>query len=198
MFENDLKKEIDYLLGNSALFEVKEIENNLATVFDSIAMDDKTLSQTNEAVFYILSELSDNIKQHSKALKCWILYKKDERNIIILVADNGIGIPAVFEAYFPDLHENDLGKVREALEKGVSTKGEGRGYGLRTVRGIVDATAGEMIIISGGVGYKISGSKKDPLKLDTVGTVIVIKIPIDATLESSQFYKIIEGKNERN
>lgn len=193
MFENDIK-EIDLLLGESAQLEVKEVENSLAAIFNSIATDDETSSQIKEVVYYVLSELSDNVKQHSNALKCWILYKKYNGNIVILVADNGIGIPAAFEKFFPNLHENDTEKVLRALEKGVSTKGEGRGYGLRTVRGIVDATAGEMIIISGGVGYKIIGNKKNQLKMDIVGTVVLIKIPTNISLDSSQFYKIIEGK----
>jgi len=198
MFENDLKKEIDSLLCKSTLIEVKEVENDLTTFFDSVATDNETSTQIKEAIFYILSELSDNVKQHSKASKCWILYKKEKRNIVILIADDGIGIPAVFETYFPDLHEDDLEKVREALEKGVSTKGEGRGYGLRTVRGIVDATAGEMVIVSGGVGYKIFKNNKNPLKIGITGTVALIKIPVDAKLDSNQFYNIIEGRNERN
>ncbi len=198
MFENELKKEIDFLLDKATLLEVKEIENDLATVFNKVTTENEISSQIKEAVFYILSELSDNVKQHSKASKSWILYNKDKGNIIILLADNGIGIPAVFDRYFPDLDKNDLEKVREALEKGVSTKGEGRGYGLRTVRGIVEATAAEMVFISGGVGYKITKNKKDPLEIDVAGTITLIKIPVDARLDSSQFYKIIEGRNERN
>lgn len=198
MFENDPKKEIDFLLDEATSIDAKEIENDLATVFDKVATENEITSQIKEAVFYIFSELSDNVKQHSKASKCWILYKKDKGNIVILVADNGIGIPAVFDAYFPDLHENDLEKVREALEKGVSTKGEGRGYGLRTARGIVDATAGEMVFVSGGAGYKIVKSNKNPLKISITGTVALIKIPVNSKLDSSQFYKIIEGRNEGN
>lgn len=194
MFENDLKKEIDNLLGESLLLEVNEIENNLSAVFDSVTREIEISSQIKEAVFYIISELSDNIKQHSKASKSWILYKNDNGNTVIVVADNGIGIPAVFKIYFPELHENDLEKVQDALEKGISTKGDGRGYGLRTVCEIVKATAGEIIIISGGVGYKMSGSKKDALKIDIDGTIALIKIPINAKLDSGQFYNIIEGR----
>lgn len=198
MSENDLKKELEILLEDAASFEVNEIEADLVAVFDKVEAENETSPQIKEAVFYILSELSDNVKQHSKASKCWVLYKKDKDNLIILISDNGIGIPAVFEEHFPDLHEDDLEKIREALEKGVSTKGEGRGYGLRTVRGIINAAKGKMIFISGGVGYKVTENKKEPLKQDITGTLALIEIPVDAKLESDQFYNIVEGKNERN
>ena len=67
MFVNDLKKEIDFLLDDATFVEVNEIENNLAVVFDKVATENETSSQIKETIFYILSELSDNVKQHSKA-----------------------------------------------------------------------------------------------------------------------------------
>ena len=194
MLEDNITNEIEDNLKNTKSLDVKNLENDLVVVFDEVAIESEISSQIKEAILYILSELSDNVKQHSKASKCWVLYKKYEKNLVILVADNGIGIPAVFEEHFPDSRKDDLEKILDALERGVSTKGEGRGYGLRTTRGIVDATAGEMTLISGGVGFRLVSNKKEPFKSDIAKTVAFIKIPADTKLESSQFYKIVEGK----
>src|SRR3989338_8583297 len=53
-----------------------------------------------QTLTYIISELIDNIDQHSKSTKAEIYYKKEKEKVTIIVTDNGIGMGQ-------NLHEED-------------------------------------------------------------------------------------------
>jgi hypothetical protein len=130
---------------------------------------------------FILSELADNIKEHSEythgSLMAQYFPKKDI--IDIGVIDNGISIPVVFKRN-GIIFDNDCIAILSAL-KGKSTKKEGnRGFGLPTTDKIITgALNGAFYIISNkGFIYSDSaiGRKAFILKdIDYKGTIIYLR-----------------------
>ena len=49
------------------------------------------------SIIYIIGELTDNIEQHSGYSNAFVLIKPEKDNLSILISDNGLGIPHVFE-----------------------------------------------------------------------------------------------------
>lgn len=192
----EILQKIDFFLQRSAKREIFNIEQELKLLFDQITRDKKISPTIIEIILYIFSELADNIKEHSKASYWQMDFCRDVAKITIFVADNGIGIPALFSRHFPQSKGDDWDKISQALERGLSTKGEGRGFGLRTIKQLVEISAGEMIFISGKAGFLINKDKKEKIKSSYQGTVILIQFPANAIMEKDQFYKVIGGKND--
>lgn len=174
--------------------KIANLRKKIKLIFQLI-QDNKNIStDTKEALFYIFSELADNIEQHSQAKHFILEFNIDNGKIKIKVSDDGIGIPKLFSQKFPDDLKNDFGKIKEALN-GLSTKGEGRGFGLRTTRQIIEKLNGELIFVSGGSGLCFQKNKEKQIKTNTAeGTQILILLPQTATIKKEDFYKIIEGK----
>ncbi len=130
---------------------------------------------------YILSELTDNIEQHSNYAEAFLFVRYDakEKCLEIGVFDDGLSIPVVFEKNNIN-YSKDSDAIKMALE-GKTTKQEdiSRGFGLRTTRAIVKALRGEIKIISREGMLIISNSSIDIIdfkkgKLD--GTMIYLKL----------------------
>lgn len=145
-----------------------EIRNKIPKKFES-------------SIPYVLSELTDNIEQHSKYKEAsvFIKYNSNEKYLEIVIFDDGLTIPIVFEENNIN-YSKDSEAIKMALE-GKTTKKEdiSRGYGLRTTRNIVKALNGEMQIISRNGMLIITDSKTQNIdfekgKLD--GTLIYLKL----------------------
>ena len=125
--DKKMDEEINKLLAN--------IKNKIPKTFES-------------SIPYILSELTDNIEQHSNFTEAFLFLKHDSKWLEVVIFDNGLTIPFVFEKNNIN-YSKDSEAIKMALE-GKTTKREdiSRGYGLRTSRNIVKALNGEMQIIS--------------------------------------------------
>jgi hypothetical protein len=132
-------------------------------LFDFI---DQTFPQTlrGNCIKYIISELVDNIEQHSDFTTASIMaqYYPKKNMVDIGVIDNGITIPYLLEI-------NNLGGIDDCNRilsaiNGISTKKEiGRGYGLSSSTKItIDGLDGECYIVSrrGIVHLKANGFRK--------------------------------------
>jgi hypothetical protein len=103
-----------------------------------------------------IGELLDNVDQHSRCdygFATVQYYPKKDR-LDFCIVDDGITIPGNYEEYEIDF-ETDLGAVKQALTKGLSTKteddpmGRSRGTGLRTTANIIcDGLSGELLVSS--------------------------------------------------
>ncbi len=111
-----------------------------------------------DALIYLLSEISANIAEHSKAESAEIRLKIENQKVTFVISDNGIGIRKSF------LQNNNYAKddktaITFALS-GLSTKKSNeRAFGLYSIRQLVEHQKGIMEIISGNSTVKISNGK---------------------------------------
>lgn len=151
-------------------------------------------------ISYILSELSDNIEDHSEYDYASIMaqYFPRKKEVEIIVFDNGLTIPGVFSKNKISF-SNDVKAIEKALSGEISTpkiaQNEiGRGYGLRTCRALsTEDFKGEIyvfsrkgLVISKHDNEHTSNVLEDPLK----GTLICVKIKLPS--EEIPFYNKIE------
>jgi len=133
---------------------------------------------------YVVSELVDNIYQHSRFTRALIVGQRfDYKGFVDLVFyDNGITVPQTFKE--KGLNYEASFAIREALN-GVSTKDDNRGFGLRTCLNLFKkGLKAEFFIVSGN-GAVHCDKKGDNLYrlVDTArlnGTLISVRIPKDA------------------
>ncbi len=133
---------------------------------------------------YVLSELTDNIYDHSKFTKSFIMCQvyKTKQYVEFSLIDNGISIPGNFEAH--GIAFNDDSEAIEMAVNGESTKGDlERGTGLRSSLDIYcqGAKAEAMIVSRNGIYYRKS-DKSYLANLDQdeglIGTLISMRAPL--------------------
>jgi hypothetical protein len=122
---------------------------NCSPLFDFI-QDTFPQQLRGNCVKYLISELVDNIDQHSSFTSASVMaqYFPNKDFVDIGVVDNGISIPGIFENH--NIHfSNDSEAISNAIN-GVSTKKEeGRGFGLSSSSRIaVEALNGDCYFIS--------------------------------------------------
>ena len=140
-------------------------------------------------VLYAISELFNNVKEHSKAKKVVFQIELVNKNCLIKVADNGIGLRKSYllKKIFP---KDDISAIEFALS-GLSTKDLAkRGFGLYTIRKFVETLNGQMKIETGLAlaiieKNKIQFKKLSPKKK---GVLVGVKTKI----KDVNFYKIVE------
>ncbi len=143
----------------------------------------KILSSGN-AIKYIISELCDNIDQHSKFTQASIMAQCYEKKgyVVVGVVDNGISIPSNFEEFGRGNIISDPEAILGAI-KGHSTKLElGRGWGLQTTKDIVNkGFKGEFFVLSRGGFVVIEANDSKLYKLENHkfnGTAVYCKFKI--------------------
>jgi len=134
---------------------------------------------------YVVSELVDNIYQHSRFTRALIMGQRyDSKGFIDLCFyDNGITIPRAFKE--KGLNHEASFAIREALN-GVSTKDTNRGFGLRTSLNLFTKGLKAAFFIASGNGAVHCDGKGDNLYRLTDaaalhGTLISVRIPKDTS-----------------
>jgi len=131
---------------------------------------------------YLLSELIDNIYQHSEFGCANVMAQKYPRLkfVEIAVFDNGISIPGRFEK--SGIVSDDCNAIIDAIN-GLSTKDRERGFGLGSCAKIfTQGIMGEILLVSrkGAIYLKkhnvIAYKLEDNNKLK--GTLISVRVPI--------------------
>ncbi|MBS3092563.1 ATP-binding protein [Candidatus Pacearchaeota archaeon] len=132
--------------------------------------------------FYLVSELSDNISEHSEFThgSVMVQFFKNKGHIDIGVLDNGLTIPGVYSTNsISFLSDSDA--ILKAL-RGVSTKinESGRGRGLGTSKRLVqEGLNGEFHILSRN-GLVIIKPNQEPVNMD-------IDAPLNGTFVYMRF-----------
>jgi len=135
-----------------------------------------------DPLFYTVSELFDNVSQHSKSEKGFIVsqYYPQKEYLENCIIDTGIGLR---QAYLENGIEclSDEKAIELALS-GKSTKNsDERGYGLRkTVEIICDGLKGEVLLISGSSLVFLKSGKREMVILDGFswkGLIVAFRIP---------------------
>lgn len=145
------------------------------------------------ALSYPITEMFDNIWEHSKSPFGWFLaqYYKNKRYMDICILDTGISIMKSYENSGHKI-ENDIDALRMSIE-GISTKKEERGFGLPTTRNLVTRSEfhGKFLLLSGNAGHY--ASQDQSIFFNTgwhwQGTIIAIRINKVAGVD---IYKYIE------
>ena len=99
-------------------------------------------------VFYTIAELFTNVKEHSKAKKILVEIKTEKDIFSIKISDDGIGLRKsyILKGIFP---KDDCSAIEFALS-GLSTKSlKERGYGLYTIRQLVETIGAKMELKTG-------------------------------------------------
>lgn len=157
----------------------KEMRDEILHLF----LEQKTQVGGKDAFFYIISELSDNIFQHSDFSTAFIMaqqYPKKEFTEIAII-DNGISIPGSYEK--KKYNFTDVQALEEAM-KGLSTKNTvERGYGLRTtIKLLREGLNAECLIISRNakLTYNTNQEKLEisESSYNQKGTLISTRIPL--------------------
>lgn len=135
----------------------------------------------SQAFIYLVSELVDNVYEHSEFSSGYIMAQKypAKRFLDITIVDNGISIPQSLANVGHDFTDGDA--IWNAVN-GLSTKyTNGRGYGLKTsIRLLVQGLHGKCLIISRSGGF-IADENNFIYKMGDFhlfsGTLISIRVP---------------------
>lgn len=115
------------------------IRDNVLSKLNQLVMNNLNLSSGYyDAILYLLSEITDNIVEHAVVNRGWVIaqYYPNTEYLDICILDTGISILGSYQQNKNEKITDDLQAVQSALE-GVSTKGEGRGAGIRTSKNMI-------------------------------------------------------------
>ena len=147
--------------------------------------------QSGSSLSYLISELFDNIYEHSQSRNGYVFsqYLEREGFIDLCIADTGITIFNSFKK--AGLYQTEIdGKESEALKlanEGYSTKNrpeaENRGYGIPTSkRMLVEGMKGAFFMLSGGAFHRYENNANYYVNLKNMfrwnGTIILLRIPV--------------------
>jgi len=140
-------------------------------------------------IFYTIAELFANVKEHSKAKKISVEIKTEKDVFSTKIIDDGIGLRKSYisRGIFP---KDDSSAIEFALS-GLSTKSpKERGYGLYTIRQLVEALGGETEIKT---GQKIAFIRKGKIWFkENLEKEKGLSILVKAKIQDINIYKIIK------
>lgn len=173
---------IHHFRKNDSDLQENVIESEMEDVMQCVKLN--LPENMHQAIRYLLSELSDNIDQHSKFTQGSIMvqYYPSKGHMDIGVFDNGLSIPKVYELSGIKI-ENDCDALEKAV-RGVSTKIHegGRGYGLSSSKEIVlEGLNGNFNIISRRAMLSLNKSGKTEisnLNLPFYGTLVYMRFEV--------------------
>lgn len=133
---------------------------------------------------YFLSELTDNIYQHSFFDNALVMAQKyvKKGQLHLSIIDDGIGIPESLRKGGL-VFDSDLNSIIEAVQGASSKKDASRGKGLGTsLKMLTKGYNGSVCLISGNGGIHMSAHETKRLTLSDDfkygGTLIAIKVPL--------------------
>jgi hypothetical protein len=144
-----------------------------------------------EFISYSISELSDNVKEHSRAKEMLLdlQINKNKRGCFIKIVDRGIGLyqSYLLKKIYP---KDDLAAIEFALG-GLSTKNLiERGFGLYSIKKLIEHLRGEMVIETGTGKLLI---EKDKIISKTKSKKISgLTVRLQTPIKKVAFYKIIK------
>jgi len=149
------------------------------------------------AISYLLSEISDNIVDHSRAENGWISfqYYPQKGYLDLCIADAGIGLLQSYKEYKGEKDYSHISNHLEAVEyviKGESTKDmQERGYGVHTSREILlKGLKGKFVMFSGN-GLMIDYNLLD-FQCHYDGTLVMFRIPCGNYDHNFGIYSFVE------
>jgi signal transduction histidine kinase len=164
---------------------------NLNEEFESIIekiKEEKLDKKFEQFLIYVIGEIFDNIKEHSKAKQIVVKIIKKRKDLYLYVYDNGIGFR---NSYISKniIPKDDISAIEFALS-GLSTKNlQERGYGLFSIRKLVEYLNGKMTIKSGRASATITRNK---IRFKEILFKKGVEISIEVPIKGLDIYKILK------
>jgi len=142
----------------------------------------------SEFVPYAISELFANVKEHSRAKKATVCISVRGNKCVINITDNGIGFRKSYIA--KKIYPKDEFSAIEFALGGLSTKSQERGFGLYSIKQLVEELGGEITVKTGKAMVEIRQNKtvSRDSPVYTEGVDIALKIPV----KKVEFYKFVQ------
>ena len=166
-------------------------KDTFGSIMKTVIMKQANIGQGgSSSLSYLISELLDNIYEHSHSPNGYVFsqYLEKEGVIDLCIADTGITIAGSFKR--AGLYQKEIdGSEAEALKlanEGYSTKNrpeaDNRGYGISTSKAmLVTGMKGAFFMLSGGAFHRYESGANDYIALQNIfrwnGTVILLRIP---------------------
>lgn len=166
-------------------------KDTFGSIIQSVLTKQAGIGRGGSSLSYLISELLDNIYEHSRSSNGYVFsqYLEREGVIDLCIADRGITIAGSFQQ--AGLYQDEIdGSETEALKlanEGYSTKNrpeaENRGYGISTSKEmLVVGMKGAFFMLSGGAFHRYENGANDYIDLRNLfrwqGTVILMRIPV--------------------
>ena len=174
------------------------IEDSGKDVFVSLARDIilkqlKSPAGITTPLSYFMSELIDNIYEHSESENCFLFseFIQSENTLYLCIADSGITIYKSFEkrGLFQQEINGDESDALRLANEGCSSKkrpgAENRGYGISTSkRMLVEGLGGSFFMLSGNAFHRYENKTTNYFATMNQlfrwnGTMVLLRIPVD-------------------
>lgn len=167
------------------------IRNNVLDKVNSLIRSKLKLSlEEYEAVSYLISEMTDNITDHSGELRGWLFaqYYPASGFIDLCILDTGkTFLGAYKERNYPDITTH-LQAIENAT-RGISTKGLERGHGIPSSREMItQGLKGNFVLISGNA--MLVNEQLTEMPVTWNGSILALRIP--QHVKDFDFYKYID------
>ena len=172
---------------------IKKINySNLETELGGISQKIETLKFPKgflEFILYSISEIFANIIEHSMARNISVKIVISQKKCIIEISDDGIGLRSSYlkKKIYP---KDDFSAIEFALSGLSSKDSKERGFGLYSVRGLVEALAGRQKVETGLARAIIEKNKINFQKIAKKRQGVFISI--ESSIRAIDFYKIIK------
>lgn len=137
---------------------------------------------------YVISELLANIKEHSRAKRVTISVTLEGNKCEINISDNGIGFRKSYLA--KKIYPKDDFSAIEFAFGGLSTKSQERGFGLYSIKQLVEELGGEVVVKTGNATVEIQKNKTS--SRDNPVYVKGVDIALKVSVKSMDFYKFVQ------
>ena len=199
-FDNDSQEDIETVMGKyigktyiplCSFAMTNSNKDKFGSLMQRIITKQANIQIGGSSLSYLISELFDNIYEHSQSKNGYVFsqYLEREGYIDLCIADTGITIFNSFKN--AGLYQIEIdGKESEALKlanEGYSTKNrpeaENRGYGIPTSkRMLVEGMKGAFFMLSGGAFHRYENGANYYVNLKNMfrwnGTIILLHIPV--------------------
>jgi len=158
--------------------EETDIRENVLSKINSLLENNLKLNANYKtAISYIISEITDNIVDHSGVDRGWLSaqYYPAEQFLDVCIIDTGKTILGSYKDNKVAGINNDFEAIEMAM-KGVSTKDKERGFGMRTSKKLIEeGLKGKFVLISGSAMLFNNELIEFPVKWE--GTILALRIP---------------------
>lgn len=199
-FDNDPQEDIENVMSKyvdktyiplCSFAMTNSNKDKFGSILQHIITKQANIQSGGSSLSYLISELFDNIYEHSQSKNGYVFsqYLEREGYIDLCIADTGITIFNSFKN--AGLYQIEIdGKESEALKlanEGYSTKNrpdaENRGYGIPTSKKmLVEGMKGAFFMLSGGAFHRYENGANYYVNLKNMfrwdGTIVLLRIPV--------------------
>ena len=198
-FNNDSKEDVQSVIAkylNKSFFPLCSFamtdsnKDSFGSLIQHVITKQTGAERGESSLSYLISELLDNIYEHSQSPNGYVYsqYIESEKMIYLCVADTGITIPGSYrkaKRFQKEIDGSDVEALKLAND-GYSTKNrpeaENRGYGISTSKEmLVNGMKGAFYMISGGAFHRYENGANEYVALSDIffwkGTLVLLKIP---------------------